>query len=138
VDVIFLIARILFAVLFLFSAVGHITQSVPMSQYAAAKGAPGGRFGVIASGVTMGVGALMVALGVFGDLGALLIAATLVPVSVFMHAFWKGDDAQAKQGDQVQFFKNLALIAGALALFVLFASDAAQAGLTLTDAVISL
>ncbi|MBC7297687.1 MAG: DoxX family membrane protein, partial [Demequina sp.] len=79
-DIVFLIARILFAVLFIVSAIGHVTQSAAMAQYATYKGAPGGRVGVIASGVAMGVGALMVLLGVFGDIGALLVAATLIPI----------------------------------------------------------
>jgi len=135
-DVVFLIARILFSLVFVFSAIGHITQSAGMAQYASFKGAPGGRTGVIASGVAMGVGAIMVLLGLFGDLGALLIAATLIPISIFMHAYWKEEDAQAKQGDQVQFNKNLALIGGALALFLLFALEGP--GLTLTDSVFRL
>lgn len=137
-DIIFLAARILFAILFLFSAVGHITQAEGMAQYAKFKGAPGGRFGVILTGITMGVGALLVAVGIFGDIGALLVALTLLPISVFMHAFWKETDAQAKQNDLIQFNKNVALIGGALALFLLFAIDGIDLGLTVTDSVISL
>ena len=56
----------------------------------------------------------MVALGVYGDLGALLIFATLIPITFFMHAYWKESDAQAKQADQVMFNKNLGLMGGAL------------------------
>jgi len=137
-DIIFLAARILFAILFLFSAVGHITQAEGMAQYAKFKGAPGGRFGVILTGITMGVGALLVAFGIFGEIGALLVALTLLPISVFMHAFWKETDAQAKQNDLIQFNKNVALIGGALALFLLFAIDGVDLGLTITDSVISL
>ena len=131
-DVIFLIARFLFAVVFLLSAMGHLTKSAAMAQYAEFKGAPGGRIGVILSGVTMGAGALMILLGIYGDLGALVVAATLIPVSAFMHAFWKGDDAQAKQADQTQFNKNMGLFGGALALFLLFAIQNTGLGLTIT------
>ncbi|WP_062465211.1 DoxX family protein [Demequina soli] len=135
---VFLIARILVAILFLLSAVGHLANSQGMAQYASYKGAPGGRFGVIASGVTMGLGALMVAFGIYGDIGALLIAATLVPVTFYMHAYWKESDAQAKQTEQISFNKNVALIGGALALFLLFATGAADLGLTVTEPLISL
>ncbi|WP_084124105.1 DoxX family protein [Demequina sp. NBRC 110054] len=131
-DIVFLVARILFALIFLLSAVGHLTQSDAMAQYAAYKGAPGGKAGVILSGVAMGIGALMVLLGVFGDLGSLLVAATLIPISLFMHAHWKESDAQAKQTEQVSFNKNIGLIGGALALFLLFASTGADMGLTIT------
>ena len=118
-DAIFLVARILFVLIFLMSAVGHIVKANDMAGYAKFKGAPGGKFGVIATGVTLGAGAIMVLLGIFGDIGALLIAATLIPISFFMHAYWKESDAQAKQGDQVMFNKNVGLIGGALAFFLL-------------------
>ena len=131
-DAIFLVARILFVLIFLMSAVGHIVKANDMAGYAKFKGAPGGKFGVIATGVTLGAGAIMVLLGIFGDIGALLIAATLIPISFFMHAYWKESDAQAKQGDQVMFNKNVGLIGGALAFFLLFAVTGANLGLTVT------
>lgn len=137
-NTIFLIARILFAVLFLFSALGHLTQADAMAQYAAYKKAPGGKFGVIFSGLLMGVGALSVLLGVYGDIGALLIVAALLPITFFMHAFWKETDAQAKQTEMVSFNKNVALIGGALAFFLLFAVTGAHLGLTITSSLISL
>ena len=131
-NAVFLIARILFALIFLLSAMGHITKADAMARYAKFKGAPGGKFGVIASGVTMGLGALMVLLGIYGDLGALLVFATLIPISFYMHAFWKESDAQAKQADQTSFNKNIGLMGGALALFLLFAVTGANLGLTIT------
>jgi len=137
-DAIFLVARILFVLIFLMSAVGHIVKANDMAGYAKFKGAPGGKFGVIATGVTLGAGAIMVLLGVFGDIGALLIAATLIPISFFMHAYWKESDAQAKQGDQVMFNKNVGLIGGALAFFLLFAVTGANLGLTITGPVFNL
>jgi uncharacterized membrane protein YphA (DoxX/SURF4 family) len=131
-DVVFLIARILFVLIFAFSAIGHIAKANDMAGYAKFKGAPGGKFGVIATGVTLGLGAIMVLLGIWGDIGSLLIAATLIPITFFMHAYWKESDPQAKQGDQVMFNKNVALIGGALAFFLLFAVTAANLGLTIT------
>lgn len=137
-NTVFLVARILFAFVFVVSAIGHITKADAMAGYAKFKGAPGGKFGVIASGITMGVGALMVLFGVWGDVGALLVAATLIPITFFMHAYWKESDAQAKQGDQVMFNKNLALFGGALGFFLLFAVTAANLGWTITGPAISL
>ena len=132
-DAIFLTARILFAVIFLLSAVGHLTKAAQMAQYADYKGAPGGKFGVIASGVTLGLGALMVLFGVYGDVGALLVFATLIPITFFMHAYWKESDAQAKQTDQISFNKNLGLMGGALAFALLFAATSTSLGLTITE-----
>ena len=131
-NAVFLIARLLFAFIFLLSAIGHITKANDMAGYAKFKGAPGGKFGVIVSGITFGLGALMVALGIYGDLGALLIFVTLIPVTFFMHNYWTLSDAQAKQGDQVMFNKNLGLMGGALGFFLLFAVTAANLGWTIT------
>jgi putative oxidoreductase len=131
-NAVFLVARILFVIIFLMSAVGHILKANDMAGYAKFKGAPGGKFGVIASGVTLGLGALMVLLGVYGDIGALLIFATLVPITFFMHAYWKESDAQAKQTDQVMFNKNVGLMGGALLFFLVFASATVDLGWTIT------
>lgn len=134
-DIVFLIARILFVYLFLMSSIGHLTQSEGMGQYSASKGVPAARFSVIASGVLILVGGLMVLLGVWGDLGALLLIVFLVPTNYFMHAYWK-EDGPARQGDQINFNKNIGLAGGALAFFLVFAY--LVPGLTLTGPLFSL
>lgn len=116
-DIVFLIGRVLLAAIFLLSAVGHFTQTQPMAQYAASKGVPAPAAGVIVSGLIGLVGALSIVLGIWPDLGALLLIAFLVPVSLFMHPFWKETDPQARQGEQINFMKNVGLIGGALILF---------------------
>lgn len=137
-DVVFLTARILFSAIFLLSAVGHVTQANQMAQYAAYKKAPGGKAGVILTGVLMLLGGLSILFGVFGELGSLLIVATLLPITFFMHAFWKESDPQAKQTEQISFNKNVALIGAALAFFVLFATPAVDVGITITRNLITL
>ncbi|MBF6620582.1 MAG: DoxX family protein [Patulibacter sp.] len=116
-DIVFLVGRILLAVIFLLSAVGHLTQSKGMAQYAASKGVPAAEAGVIASGVVFALGGIALVLGIWVDLAALALALTLIPVTLMMHAFWKESDAQAKQGEQIHFNKNLALIGAMLILF---------------------
>ncbi|MFN8167866.1 MAG: DoxX family protein [Candidatus Nanopelagicales bacterium] len=137
-DVVFLTARILFSAIFLLSAVGHVTQANQMAQYAAYKKAPGGTAGVILTGVLMLLGGLSILFGVFGELGSLLIVAALLPITFFMHAFWKESDPQAKQTEQISFNKNVALIGAALAFFVLFATPAVDVGITITRNLITL
>lgn len=46
------------------------------------------------SGLMAVAGALSVMLGVWADLGALLLIAFLLPVAFFMHAFWRETDEQ--------------------------------------------
>jgi putative oxidoreductase len=132
VDVVALIGRILFVALFAGSAVGHLTQAEAMSGYAASKGVPQAKLATLASGVLIAVGALMVLLGVWLDLGALLLVIFLVPTAVLMHAFWKETDPTAKQMEMIQFQKDIALAGAALLVLALYAGHGEDLGLTIT------
>ncbi|MDT0307423.1 DoxX family membrane protein [Streptomyces sp. DSM 44917] len=131
-DVLVLIGRILFVALFLNSALGHLTQTKAMEGYAASKGVPSPKAGVLGSGVLMLLGGLMLLLGVWPDLGALLLFLMLLPTALLMHAFWKESDPAARQGEQIHFLKDLALAGAALMLFALMAIAGDDLGLTWT------
>ena len=131
-DVLVLVGRILFASLFLGSAFGHLTQTEGMAGYAAAKGVPSPKLATQASGAMLLVAGLMVLLGVWADLGALLIVLFLLPTAFLMHNFWKETDPQAKQMEMIQFNKDIALAGAALAFFGLYAGRADDLGLTIT------
>ena len=130
-DVLVLIGRILFCALFLVSALGHFGQTDAMAGYARSKGVPAPRPAVLLSGVLLVLGAVSILLGLWPDLGALLLVAFLVPTALLMHAFWKETDAQAKQMEQVQFLKDIALAGAALMLFALFAHVGDDLGLVI-------
>ncbi|GAA2578865.1 DoxX family protein [Actinomadura fulvescens] len=123
-DVIALIARILFAVVFLGSAVGHLTTADAMAGYAASKKLPQPKLAVQASGVYIGVAAVMLILGIWPDLAALALALFLVLTAVLFHDFWRQSNAEARQMEMIQFNKDISLAGGALGFFVLYASDA--------------
>jgi putative oxidoreductase len=131
-DVVALIGRILFAALFLGSAFGHLSQSAAMTGYASSKGVPQAKLAVLGSGVLILVGGLLVLLGLWMDLGALLLVVFLVPTAVLMHPFWKETDAMAKQGEMVHFQKDMALAGAALLVFALYAGYGADLGVTIT------
>lgn len=131
-DVVVLIARVAFVVVFVFSGVGHLTKASTMSGYAASRGLPMPKAAVVISGLLLVVGALSLLLGAWGDLGALILAVTVFSIAVLMHPFWKESDAQAKMVEQTQFNKDLSLAGGALAMFALFAL-VPDLGITLTD-----
>jgi putative oxidoreductase len=131
-DILVLVGRLLFGALFLGSAFGHLTQTRAMAGYAAMKRVPFATVAVFGSGLVMLVGALMVVLGVWGDLGALLLLVFLVPTAVMMHNFWSVSDPQARRMDQIHFNKDIALAGGALLAFALFAYAGNHLGLTLT------
>ena len=129
-DVIVLVARILFAAIFIASGIGHLTQSEAMAGYAKSVGVPAAKLSVIVSGVLMVVGSLSVILGVWGDLGSLMILVAVAPIAFLMHRFWTAD-GEARMNERIQFNKTISLAGGALALFALFVL-VPELGLTVT------
>ena len=121
-DIVLIIGRVLFALLFISSGVSHLTKLEAMTGYAQYKKVPAAKFSVVLSGLMILVGGLYIAFGVYADLGALLIALFLIPTSFLMHAFWKETDATAKQNESIGFFKNLSLAGAALIIFALVAT----------------
>jgi Predicted membrane protein len=135
-DIVVLIGRILFSALFLYAALGHLTQTAMMAGYAGSRGVPAPKVSVLVTGVMLLVGGLSVLLGAWADIGALVLVAFLAPTALLMHGFWRETDAQARQTEMAQFFKDLSLAGAALMLFAFFAVS--DVGLTLTDPLIKL
>lgn len=130
-ELIFLVGRILFAVIFLASGIGHLTATAAMAGYAQSKGVPAAKASTILSGIVIIVGALLVLTGFYGDLGALLLAAFLIPTAFLMHAYWKETDPMAKMNEQIAFNKDISLAGAALIIFYLFAKFGGELGLVL-------
>ncbi|WP_049580039.1 DoxX family protein [Streptomyces sp. SBT349] len=131
-DILVLIGRILFVLIFLNSAMGHLTQTKAMAGYARSKGVPAPEAVVFGSGVLMLVGALSVLLGVWADLGALLLVVFLIPTALTVHPFWKETDPGVRQNEMLHFLKDIALAGAALMLCGLFAIAGGDLGLTWT------
>lgn len=133
-EVVFLIGRILFVVIFLFSGVmAHFVGYRQGVEFARSYGSPAPELGVPLTGLLAVGGAILVGLGVVADLGALLIAAFLILITPIMHAFWKEQDEQTRQIQMAQFMKNVAMLGGALVIFYLYNQLQGDAGLSLTD-----
>jgi putative oxidoreductase len=132
-DVVFLIGRILLAIPFLLSVQIHLIKREQGVQYARMYNVPLAELGVPLTGVMAVLGAISVVLGLWGDVGALLIAAFLLLITPFMHAFWRETEEMQKINQIVNFQKNFAMLGGALVLFYVWNQLQGDAGLSLTD-----
>jgi putative oxidoreductase len=122
-DVVLLLGRVLFGALFLASALAHLTQTQALAGYAAARGVPIASPLTVLSGVQILLGGASVVLGVWGDLGSLVLVVFLVATAVLMHAFWRETEQMSRQMEMVQFNKDLALAGAALGFFWVFSND---------------
>jgi uncharacterized membrane protein YphA (DoxX/SURF4 family) len=132
-DVVALIGRVLFVAIFLGSGLNHLTQSAVMAGYAESKKLPAARPMVLISGVWIIVGGLMVLLGVWGDLGALMLAAFVLATAFLFHGFWQEREPMTRQNEMIHFMKDVSLGGAALLVFVLYARFGEDLGLTITD-----
>ena len=106
------VGRFLLASIFLLSGPAHFSEK--MIGHAAAQGLPFAGVLVPLSGILAFAGALMIALGYRARLGALLLVAFLVPVTLVMHAFWAVKDPMMAEMQRIMFMKNLSMLGGVL------------------------
>jgi uncharacterized membrane protein YphA (DoxX/SURF4 family) len=131
-DIVLLIARILFAFMFVISGINHLTKTDAMTGYAQFKKVPAAKLAVQLSGVLMMLGGLSIILGVYLDLGAIVLAVILVAMAVKMHDFWAAD-AASKQTEMIGFLKNISMAGGALFMFAIAATENSSYGPALTE-----
>ena len=132
-----IVGRVLFSLLFISSGVAHLTKLQAMTGYVQYKKVPAAKLSVIVTGLMLIIGGLYVALGIYADLGALLLTIVLLLSAFKMHDFWTVTDAQAKQSEMTSFMKNLALAGASLIIFVLVGTGV-EFGPTITEGIFNL
>jgi putative oxidoreductase len=105
-----IIGRVFFSLIFLMTLMGHFKQQT--IDYVSSQGVPAASYLVPLSGIIASVGALSIILGYKAKAGAWLLIIFLIPVTFYMHAFWKETDPLKMQ--MTNFMKNLSLIGAAL------------------------
>jgi uncharacterized membrane protein YphA (DoxX/SURF4 family) len=114
-DVVLVLGRFLLALLPIFSGL-TVHQSRDGIEAAKSSGAPAPELLVPLSGAALAAGGLSILFGIWADLGALVLVATLAPITYYMHAFWKLEGMDRVM-QQTMFFKNFAMMGGWLIVF---------------------
>lgn len=133
---ILLIGRILFAGLFASAARGHIENHARYVGTAQGK-MPLPLLAGWPTGVFLLVADVSIVVGIWPDIGALMIAAFLLPAAVLFHRFWAISDAAQRRTQEGSFYRNVSLLGAALSLFALF-TVVGHIALSVTDAAINL
>jgi len=136
-NIVMIIGRVLFALIFILSGINHFTKSQAMTGYAQFKKVPAAKAAVLLSGIVLLLGGISMVIGIYADLGALALAVALIVMALKMHDFWTQTDPQAKQTETIAFFKNLSMAGAALFLFALVANGG-DFGPVVSDDIVSL
>ena len=114
-----LAGRVLYGGFFLLAGIDHFRHVSMMTPYAASKGIPAPRLGVLGSGSLIILGGLSVLLGARPTWGVLLLTVFLLPTSFLMHNYWAATDPSVRQLDMTNFKKNIALLGAAWMLLLI-------------------
>jgi putative oxidoreductase len=117
-----LVGRLLLAILFIKYGFEKVTGFEGTVGYIASKGLPmPAVLAALATLVELG-GGILVAIGLFTRWAALAISGFCVLTAILFHPFWAAP-AASQMGDQISFFKDLA-IAGGMLMLVAFGPGA--------------
>jgi uncharacterized membrane protein YphA (DoxX/SURF4 family) len=109
-NIAFLVGRVIAGSFFLMNGFNHFAQLNMMTGYAKSKGIPTPALAVGGSGVLLFLGGLSLLLGYHPTIGAALLVIFLLSVSFGIHNFWTVHDQPARQGEMVNFLKNMAIL----------------------------
>jgi putative oxidoreductase len=132
-DVFFLLARVLFVAAFVYVVVEPLTRPYRGGGLLRRRG-PAAELDPVLPLLPLAVaGAVMVALGLLADLGAMLIAIFLIAISVLVYPFWKLGTGVRRERQGAQFWINVAFLLGAVFIFYIYVEFGKKVGLSLTD-----
>lgn len=113
-EIIFLLGRILFGGIFLLFGVMHIKGKKQMVNWMKSKKVSSPEFINTLSATILIFSGLMIILGIFTDIAAVLLIIFLIGATYKMHNFWEIEDKQKKMENTIYAMYNLALIGGNL------------------------
>jgi uncharacterized membrane protein YphA (DoxX/SURF4 family) len=128
--IIVLIGRVLFSVFFIRSGIGHVRRHQDMGDYARSAQFPAPSVAGWPAGVWLLAASLSIVLGIWPDVGSLMIGVFVVPAGLYFHRFWTLEDAAQRQMQAGNFFRNVGLLGASLAMLGFFV--AAGEGLRFT------
>ena len=126
-EVLVLIGRILFSLIFIGAGIGHLADPEGSARYAESRDAPSSGMVIRLSGVLIVAGGLGVILGVWMDLAALGLAVYCLLTALMVHHFWT-DEASDLPLEMAMFMKNVSMAGAGLMIFALSAGGVDMGG----------
>ena len=106
-----LIGRVFYSAIFIGAGIQHFSSEA--IHYAQGYHVPYAEFLVPFSGLLAVLGGISILLGYKARLGAWMIVAFLIPVTLMMHNFWNVQEPSLRVVQQAMFMKNLSMLGAA-------------------------
>jgi putative oxidoreductase len=138
--IIVLVGRILFVIFpaYVSGWSFHVKNAKAAEGYAQAVGFPVPSVAGTVAGAWLIVASISIAVGIFPDIGALMLAAFVAFAAWYFHAFWKLEAGDMKQTQSMSFWRNVMIFASCLVMFAFFTSVGEGLRFSVTDALIDL
>jgi putative oxidoreductase len=112
--IVVLLGCVLFAMFFIRSGIAHVRKHEGMMGYARAAGFPFPGIGGWPAGVWLLAGAVSLALGIWADVGSLMIALFLVLAALVLSSVLDDPERGQRQTQAGNFYRNVALLGASL------------------------
>lgn len=138
--IIILVGRVIFVIFpALISGYGfHLKHPKAAEGYAGSVGFPATGLAGIPAGLWLEVSCLSIALGVWADIGSLMLAAFVLVAAFYFHRYWAVTDADQRQTQTQLFYRNVTTFAACLVMFGFFAGVGDALPYTITGPLIDL
>ena len=130
--IVVLAGRVLFSVFFVRSGIAHVRRQQAMGDYARSAAFPAPYLAGWPAGVWLLAASLSIVLGIWPDLGSLMIAVFVVLAGLYFHRFWTVEDAGQREMQAGNLFRNVSLLGASLMMFGFFASAGEDLRFTVT------
>jgi len=135
---ILLAGRLLIAIFAVNAGIGHVTKSEMMMGYAKSMNFPVVPITGWPTGLWLIAGGLSVGLGVWPDIGALMILAFALIAAAYFHRFWELTDEMQKMTQMQLLWRNTFMVGACLFMFATFAEAGPAIRFAITTALIEL
>lgn len=113
-----LLARIMLSAIFIFEVYDSISFYAKTKETMTAYGLSWNQDFLLISVITcLTLGAILVLIGYYANLGAVLLLCYIIPVTLIIYSFWN-DPQEVQRIQSIMFMKNVAIIGGLLLLMV--------------------
>jgi uncharacterized membrane protein YphA (DoxX/SURF4 family) len=116
-EIIEIIGKVLFSLLFIVSGINHFKNTSAMSKYAMSKGLLFADLNVYLSGVLLVIAPIALIFGIFETVALASLAVFLLLTAFIFHPYWKETDGMAKMNEQIAFNKEISLV-GAILIII--------------------